>query len=73
MTSYVFDMITDSGTIDTFELGAFDSDLEALRHAGRTLRCSPVAFAVDVWCDGIRIGRLRRDAPPPASSGSAAA
>jgi hypothetical protein len=73
MTSYVFDLITDGGTIDTFELGAFDSDLDALHHAGRALRGNPVAFAVEVWCDGMRIGRLRRDAPSLALSGSAAA
>jgi hypothetical protein len=68
MTSYAFDLIRADGSIDTFDLGCFDNDVEALRHAGQALRASPLAFAVNVWCDGVRIGRLRRDVPAAAAA-----
>lgn len=69
MSSYVFDLIIQDGSIDSFDLGAFENDVEALRYAGRTLHASPQAIAVNVWCDGVRIGRLRRDLPVYGSAG----
>lgn len=65
MTSYVFDLIRTDGTIESFDLGAFETDVDALQYAGRALAGSPSAFAVNVWCDGVRVGRLRRDVPAP--------
>jgi hypothetical protein len=61
MSSYAFDLMNRDGSIESFDLGAFDTDIEALRHARSALLASLTAFAVEVWSDGVRIGRIRRD------------
>ncbi len=65
MTSYAFDLVKRDGSIETVEVGAYESDVEALRHAGAALDHSLTAFAVNVWSDGVRVARLRRDVPTP--------
>jgi len=71
MISYAFDLMNRDGSIDSFEVGAFDSDIEALQHAGAALIASATAFAVNIWCDGVRVGRVRRDVPVPTPAPSA--
>lgn len=65
MASYAFDLVGRDGSIETVEVGAYETDLDALRHAGQTLDLSLTAFAVNVWSEGVRVARVRRDVPAP--------
>ena len=68
MASYAFDLVARDGSIETVEVGAYETDMDALRHAGDALDHSLTAFAVNVWTDGVRVARVRRDVPAPTAS-----
>ena len=65
MRAYSFDFLNRDGSIDTFDIGAFDNDAEAIVRARAALLSSLTAVAVEVWCDGEAIAIVRRDGPPP--------
>lgn len=65
---YRFDFVNRDGSIDSFslgefgELGAARDDGEATLRARSAMLVSQTAVAVEVWKDGERLCRVRRDA-----------
>jgi hypothetical protein len=65
---YRFDFVNRDGSVDTFELGQPACDGDAALRARAAMLVSLTAVAVEVWKDGERLCRVRRDGDlgPPA-------
>ncbi len=63
MAPYAFDLIDEAGTISSVNLGEFSSDADAVRQGRQALVGSFTALALDIWCEGRHIARLRRTGP----------
>jgi hypothetical protein len=64
---YRFDFLNRDGSVDTFELGQPGDDGDAALRARAAMLVSLTAVAVEVWKDGEKLCRVRRDsnlAPP---------
>lgn len=68
MLAYTFDFLNRDGSIDTFDIGAFDSDAEALVQARAALLSSLTAVAVEVWREGEAVAIVRRPGSPPSAA-----
>ena len=61
MRPYTFDFINHDGSIDSFDIGAFIDDADAVQRAQAELFVSQVAIRVDVWSHGACVARLPRE------------
>jgi len=58
MATYAFDFIGEDGMINSVDVGAYVSDIEAVRQARQALRSRLTAVALDIWRDGRRLIHL---------------